>query len=177
MLGCVRSSRHGETAWKYPGLRTPPFIRCSRRWRTWSAYSNFFAERAAIPRFKKKGRPESFRYPDRKQLKLDQHNSRIFLPKLGWMRYRNSRQVLGEVRNATVRHSCGKWFISIQTAREVPEPVTKASGSIGIDMGIARFATFSDGRYLCALNSFKRHEASLRRFQRSMSRKVKFSNN
>ncbi|EHF30749.1 putative transposase InsQ for insertion sequence element IS609 [Escherichia coli O104:H4 str. C227-11] len=25
-------------------------------------------------------------------VKLDQENSRIFLPKLGWMRYRNSRQ-------------------------------------------------------------------------------------
>jgi putative transposase len=67
------------------------------------AYSNFFAKRAALPRFKKKGRRESFRYPAPKQLKLDQDNSRVFLPKLGWMRYRNSRSVLGEVRNATVR--------------------------------------------------------------------------
>ena len=141
------------------------------------AYSNFFAKRAALPRFKKKGRRETFRYPDRRKLKLDQDNSRIFLPTLGWMRYRNSRPVLGDVRNATVRHSCGKWFISIQTAREVPEPVTQASGSIGIDMGIARFATFSDGRCFKPLNSFKRHEAQLRRLQRSMSRKVKLSNN
>ena len=141
------------------------------------AYGNFFAKRAALPRFKKKGRRESFRYPDPKQLELDQENSRIFLPKLGWLRCRNSRETLGEVRNATVRHSCGKWFVSIQTAREVPEPLTKASGSIGIDMDVARFATFSDGRYLAPLNSFKRHEARLRRLQRSMSRKVKFSNN
>jgi putative transposase len=126
------------------------------------AYTNFFAKRAALPRFRKKGRRESFRYPDPKQLKLDQHNS---------------REVLGEVRNATVRHSCGKWFISIQTAREVPEPVTKASGSIGIDMGITRFATFCNGGGVPALNSFRRHEAQLRRLQRSMSRKVRFSNN
>jgi putative transposase len=55
--------------------------------------------------------------------------------------------------------------------------VTKGSGSIGIDLGITRFATFSDGHYLAPLNSFRRHEARLRRFQRSMSRKVKFSHN
>jgi putative transposase len=141
------------------------------------AYGNFFAKRAAIPRFKKKGRRESFRYPDRKQIKLEQGNSRIFLPKLGWLRYRNSCQALGEVRNATVSHACGKWYVSIQTAQEVAEPVLQATASIGIDMGIARFATFSDGRHLAPLNSFRKHEARLRRYQRAMSRKVKFSNN
>jgi putative transposase len=55
------------------------------------AYTNFFATRADLPRFKKKGRHESFRYPDPKQIKLDPMNSRLFLPKLGWLRYRNSR--------------------------------------------------------------------------------------
>jgi putative transposase len=41
-------------------------------------------------------------------------NSRLFLPKLGWLRYRNSRQVLGLVKNVTVSVSCGKWRVSIQ---------------------------------------------------------------
>jgi putative transposase len=141
------------------------------------AYGNFFAKRAAFPRFKKKGQRESFRYPDPKQIKLEQGNSRIFLPRLGWLRYRNSREVLGGVRNATLSSSCGKWYISIQTVREVAEPVPQATTSIGIDMGIVRFATFRDGRSLVPLNSFKRHEARLRRYQRSMSRKVKYSNN
>jgi len=55
------------------------------------AYSNFFAKRADFPRFKKKGNGDSFRYPDPKQIKLERENGRIFLPKLGWIRYRNSR--------------------------------------------------------------------------------------
>lgn len=42
------------------------------------AYINFFARRADFPRFKKKGQGDSFRYPDPKQIKLDQENSRIF---------------------------------------------------------------------------------------------------
>ncbi|MUI52379.1 RNA-guided endonuclease InsQ/TnpB family protein, partial [Pseudomonas aeruginosa] len=79
------------------------------------AYSNFFAKRADFPRFKKKAQSDSFRYPDPKQVKLDQAKSRIFLPKLGWLRYRNSRDVLGELRNVTVSLSSGKWFVSIQT--------------------------------------------------------------
>ncbi len=99
------------------------------------------------------------------------------MPKLGWLRYRNSRDVLGEVRNATVSLSGGKWFVSIQTERKVERPVPKATSAIGIDMGIARFATMSDGTFLAPLNSFRKHEVKLRRAQRAMSRKTKFSNN
>lgn len=141
------------------------------------AYSNFFAKRADFPRFKKKAQSDSFRYPDPKQVKLDQAKSRIFLPKLGWLRYRNSRDVLGELRNVTVSLSSGKWFVSIQTAREIEQPVPQATSSVGIDMGIARFATLSDGTFYAPLNSFKRHEIALRKAQQSMSRKTKFSNN
>ncbi|MFS8818949.1 transposase [Synechococcus sp. W60.1] len=140
------------------------------------AYANFFAKRAGFPKFKKKGRHDSFRYPDPKQIKLDQTNSRIFLPKLGWLRYRNSRKVLGTVKNVTVSQSCGKWFVSIQTEREVEQPIP-TGGAVGVDMGITRFATLSDGSFYAPLNSFKRHEARLRKAQQALSRKVKFSNN
>lgn len=139
------------------------------------AYKNFFEKRASFPSFKRKGSGDSFRYPDPKQIKLDQANDRIFLPKLGWLRYRNSRDVLGEVRNVTVSQSGGKWFASIQTQRESEQPLPTATTSIGIDVGIARFATMSDGDFIAPLNSFKKHQQRLARYQRSMSRKVKFS--
>ena len=139
------------------------------------AYSNFFAKRADFPRFKKKGRGDSFRYPQ--GCKLDQPNSRIFLPKLGWIRYRNSRDALGEVSNVTVSQSNGKWFVSIQTERELEQPLPTATSAIGIDVGIARFATMSDESFIAPLNSFKKHQQRLARYQRRMSRKLKFSSN
>ncbi len=77
------------------------------------AYTNFFAKRAAFPRFRKKGQRDS--NPDPKQIRLDQAKGRISLPKLGWFRYRNSRDVLGAAKNVTSSHSGGKWFVSIQT--------------------------------------------------------------
>jgi putative transposase len=141
------------------------------------AYKNFFAKRADFPRFKRKGGGDAFRYPDPKQIKLDQANNRLFLPKLGWLRYRNSRDVLGEVRNVTVSQSSGKWFASIQTQREVEQPLPTATTAIGIDVGIARFAMMSDDSFIAPLNSFKKHQQRLARYQRRMSRKVKFSNN
>ena len=138
------------------------------------AYKNFFEKRADFPRFKKKGQSDSFRYPQ--GIKLDQGNSRVFLPKLGWIRYRNSRDVLGEVRSATVSQSGGKWFVSILTERTVEKPIPQG-GAVGIDVGIAQFATLSDGSFVEPLNSFRKHEARLRRYQRAMSRKTKFSSN
>ncbi|MBN3792195.1 RNA-guided endonuclease TnpB family protein [Burkholderia sp. Ac-20353] len=140
------------------------------------AYSNFFAKRANFPRFKRKGQSDSFRYPDPKQIKLDQANSRIFLPKLGWQRYRNSRLVLGDVRSATVSLRAGKWSVSMLTAREVELPVPSGP-AVGIDVGVARFATLSDGTFVAPLASFRQHEQRLAKYQRRMARKVKGSAN
>jgi putative transposase len=141
------------------------------------AYQNFFARRAHFPRFKRKGHGERFRYPDAQQFKVDQGNNRLFLPKLGWLRYRNSRAMLGVAKNITLSHSCGRWYASIQTERAIETPISSATRDVGIDLGIARFATLSDGSLVAPLNSFRKHEARLRRYQRAMSRKVKFSHN
>ncbi len=141
------------------------------------AYRNFFSKRASFPRFKKKGQGDSFRYPEPKQIRLEQKNNRIFLSKLGWLRYRNSRYIPGELRNATLSYSGGKWFVSLQTQRDVIGEASASKSSVGVDVGIARFATMSDETYIAPLHSFKKHQERLARYQRAMSRKIKFSNN
>ncbi len=141
------------------------------------AYKNFFAKRADFPCFKRKGDTQCFRYPDANQFEIDQANSRIKLPKLGWVRYRNSRDVLGQAKNITISQSGGKWCASIQTEREVGHPVLATTTAIGIDVGIARFATLSDSSFIAPLNSFKKDQQRLAKYQRRMSRKVKFCSN
>lgn len=47
------------------------------------AYKNYFLKRTSFPRFKTRGQNDAFRYPQ--GVKLDQVNSRISLPKLGWI--------------------------------------------------------------------------------------------
>lgn len=142
------------------------------------ARKNFFAKRADFPQFKKKGRSgDSFRYPDPKQIKLDEANARIFLPKLGWMHYRKSRNVEGAVRNATVSFSAGRWCVSIQTEREVTDSIHPSTTIVGVDMGVANFAALSTGEIVAPVNALKKHAQRLARYQRSMSRKQKFSRN
>lgn len=139
------------------------------------AYKNFFQKRSAFPRFKKRGQNDAFRYPQ--GVKLEQKNSRIFLPKLGWIRYRNSREVVGEVKNVTVSQSCGKWYVSIQTEYEAPERQHGSISMIGLDVGVAKLATLSDGTVYQSVNSYKSCQRKLVMLQRQLSRKVKFSAN
>ncbi|ECG3341845.1 IS200/IS605 family element transposase accessory protein TnpB [Salmonella enterica subsp. enterica] len=139
------------------------------------AYKNFFQKRAAFPRFKKRGQNDTFRYPQ--GVKLEQDNSRIFLPKLGWIHYRNSREVTGVVKNVIVSQSCGKWYVSIQTEYEVTEPKHKSTSMVGLDVGVAKLATLSNGTVYLPVNSFKASQRKLAILQRQLSRKVKFSAN
>ncbi|MFU2137018.1 RNA-guided endonuclease InsQ/TnpB family protein [Gallibacterium anatis] len=139
-----------------------------------SAFKNFFQQRSDFPKFKKKGVKESFRFPQ--GCKLEQNNNRIWLPKIGWVRYRNSREVIGEIKNVTVSQKCGRFFVSIQTEFEYQIPIHNG-GEIGIDMGVARFATLSNGEFFEPLNAFKTYKGKLAKLQRQLKNKVKFSQN
>ena len=138
------------------------------------ALMNFSAGRANFPRFKAKGRKDSCRFPQ--GFKSDQNNNRIYLSKIGWVRYRNSRTIIGTIKNVTVTAKCGKWYVSIQTEYEQETPVHSGS-DIGIDMGIVRFATLSNGQYFNPVNAFKTLKGRLVKLQRQLKRKTKGSNN
>mgnify|MGYP000845002713 FL=1 len=139
-----------------------------------SAFKNFFQKRSSFPKFKRKGEKDSFRFPQ--GCKLEQQNKRIYLPKIGWVRYRKSRDVVGEIKNITVSQKCGRFFVSIQTECEYEVP-THQGGEIGIDMGITRFATLSNGEYFEPLNAFKTHKGKLTKLQKRFKNKTKFSKN
>ena len=138
------------------------------------SYKNFFNKTSDFPKFKNRINKASFRYPQ--GFKIDEPNARIFLPKLGFVRYRKSRKIEGEIKNVTVIKKNQKWFVSIQTEDELKDPIHPATSSVGIDLGCIRFATLSDGIYVKPCN-FKCHENRLKKYQRRMSRKVKFSKN
>lgn len=139
------------------------------------AYKNFFEKRADFPTFKKKGVSSSFCFPQ--GCELDAGNSRIRLPKLGWIRYRKSRAIEGAIKNITVSCVAGKWYASIQTEREVAQPVHPSTSIVGLDVGVTLFATLSDGMTFEPVNAFRNNAAKLAKYQRCLSRKTKFGSN
>ena len=135
------------------------------------ACQNFFGKRSGFPAFRKKGEDDAFRYPQ--GVTLDEPNARIRLPKIGWVSYRKSREVKGTIKNVTVRRTGEKWFIAIQTEREVAVPTHPTPGIVGLDLGVARFAALSDGAVITAPDLSRQ----LKQAQKALSRKKKGSRN
>jgi len=166
--------RDTDTAW----LKEPPSQALQQTLMDLNkGFQKLFKKQAGYPKFKKKGKSDSFRFPDPNQLKLEENNKRVFLPKLGWIRYRMSRGIEGAIRNATVSLRGGKWYVSIQTQREVDEPVHTSQTLVGIDVGISRFATLSTGEVIAPIHSLRQMEQKLAKLQRKLAKKKKGSRN
>lgn len=147
-----------------------------------ATFQTFFAnvkagKKPGYPRYKKRGDEPGIRFPDNKQFDLDAANGRIRLPKLGWVRMRMSRQVTGELRNVSVTREGDRWYVAIQTLRPAVLPSADLAPTLGIDLGVANFAGLSNGRLIVPLAALKAQQRRLRRYQRSVSRKVKGSCN
>ncbi len=126
-----------------------------------------------FPKFKKKNCGDSFRCPQNFKF----NSNRVYLPKIGWVKFKKSREIIGTPKNITVSKRNNHWYISIQTENEVPIPIHPSKSFVGIDVGITRFATLSTGEFFQPLNSFKKFEKKLARSQRNLSRKKKGSSN
>jgi putative transposase len=126
-----------------------------------------------LPRFKKKGRDDSFRFPQ--GVKID--NRRVYLPKIGWVGFFKSQEVPGVIKQATVTREADGWYVVFQVELEIPDPVSRTTPAIGIDRGVNVFAATSEGELIAPANALKKALAKLARLQRKLSRQKKFSNN
>ena len=126
-----------------------------------------------FPKFKKRRIDDSFCFPQ--GFRINCHV--IYLPKIGWIPFFKSREIEGKPKNVTVSRQGKHWFVSVQTEMEIAIPSHPSCGSGGVDVGVERFATLSDGTYFEPLNSFKRVEEKLALAQRKLSKKKLYSQN
>lgn len=141
------------------------------------AYRNFFERRAGYPRFKsRRTDPLRFRIPQRVRVR----GSRIYVPKVGWVRARISRPVPASVKSATFkREFTGRWFVALVAEFEGPEPARiRADASVlGVDLGLREFAVLSTGERIAHPRFARAAEVRLRRAHRALSRKRRGSRN
>lgn len=128
---------------------------------------------ARFPHFKKSGYPLGIRFPQGFRI----HDKAVYLPKIGWIGFRKSREIEGNTKNVTVSYDGRDWFVTMQTEREVAAPTHPSASAVGIDLGVARFAALSDGSFVEGANAFKKYSRRLALLQLRMSRKRKFSAN
>lgn len=128
-----------------------------------------------MPKFKKKGLGDSIRFPEPKQIKLD--NRRIQLPKLGWLGFHKSQAIEGDIRNVTVLKEAGHWYVSIQVEQDMVVVAHPSKMIVGIDVGIAHFASLSNGQQIGSVQPYQKYQKRLAMAQRALSRKQRFSKN
>ena len=155
------------------------------------AYQN----RRAAPFFRGAGYPkwakkDSYNRPAARSITFPQNvkvvGNCIKLPKLGTVRFFNSRLCQGKVKQAIVSKTVSGWYVSVTCEIDrVPvghdhggqTPLPEADQYIGLDVGISHLAITSQGELIENPRHTKKYERQLRIAQRSLARKVKGSNN
>jgi putative transposase len=139
------------------------------------AFKRFFSGQNKYPKFKKRSDPASFRFPDPVQFTVG--DTTIDLPKLGPVAYRNSRPVTGTIARATVSWDGVHWHISVMSVIKQRKPRKPKGQAIGIDLGIAKSVTMSDGREAHFPVITPTEQKRLARLQRSIARCERGSKN
>ncbi|MDF2549252.1 MAG: Mobile element protein [Chlamydiales bacterium] len=145
-----------------------------------SAFSNFFAKRAAFPNFKKKysGR-QSYQCPQ--HVSVDIENKLLHLPKIKNVKINLHRPFSGKIKTCTVTKSAtGKYYISLLVEKDevkAPQVMPTPHTTLGIDLGIASFATLNTGEKIQNSRYHKKQLKKLKSCQRKLSKKIKRSAN
>jgi putative transposase len=91
------------------------------------------------------------------------------------VRIRQSRTIDGTIKGATFTcDATGKWYVTlvVEFARaDCPPPQVTLDDVLGVDVGLASFATLSDGTVIENPRFFRRGRRKLRRAQRMLSRR------
>lgn len=137
------------------------------------AFYKAFTKKGGFPKFKKKGYHDSIHFPQGFKV----NDRKVFLPKLGWIKFFKTRDIKGVIKNITVTSDgLGNWFASFCTEEE-RDIVTRLDGAIGVDLGITNTIAISNDVIVKKPKSIAKLFANKRRVSRDISRKKKGSNN
>ena len=128
-------------------------------------------EKPGYPRFKGYGRYDSFTYPQ-SGFRLT-HDNRVSLSKIGSVKMVYHRPVRGSMKTAPLHmSSTNKWYITFSCECD-PERLETINTQVGIDVGLATFATLSTPEEIENPRFFRNEEKALKRVQRKHSKLAK----
>ena len=144
------------------------------------AYNNFFRKehRAGKPIYKTKhNKVLSYRTRNQSNGIRIVSKSYIKVPKLGNIKFANSRYCKGTILNATIsKSSTNKYYISLCCVEDI-EPLPANTNTIALDIGLKSFYTDSNGNKVENHKFNRKQQNKLKRTQRVLSRRVKGSQN
>jgi putative transposase len=143
------------------------------------AMQNFFAGTHRRPRWRKTGVHEGFRQVGLKSHHVERLNrrfGRVWVPKIGWVRFRLSRPVPAGVRSYRItRDRSGRWHVAFA---HIPNPIAGPGDCsvVGIDRGVVVSAALSTGELLHAPGLTPGENKRLRMLKKHLARCKRGSN-
>jgi len=127
-----------------------------------------------FPRFKSFDRLKSLCYP---QMGFKIMGNRLKVSPFGEIKLKLHRQIKGNIKTLTLkREPSGKWF-AVFTVEQVETPKLNNGSTVGIDLGLSKFAVVSDGSIVANPRHNKKHERKIALLGRQLSRKKRGSRN
>jgi len=142
------------------------------------AVQGFFDGVSRRPTWRRKHRNEGFCIRDTTVSVLNGKWAQVFVPKLGWVKFRKSRPLpTGRLGMARVTYSAGRWHVSFPAAQPaVAARAGRAEKMVGIDCGVATTLALSDGTMLRAPVMRRAEQKRLAKLQRQLAKCRKGSN-
>ncbi len=167
----------------YADCQQQNLMRLDKAWKKW-LIPDKNGKRGGKPRFKKRGDICSFTFPRVNCPKAGAHliGNCLKLSKIGEINLILHRPIPDgfSLKQATIICKADGWYVSFALEDStVPEllPVDEIKSSCGIDVGLEKFLTTSDGRSIEIPQYYRKGQTALGRAQRQLARKEKGSNN
>ncbi len=145
-----------ENQWYYECSKSTPQIALIALREAWK---RCFKKTAGVPKFKKKGRRDSFTLEGTVKIS---GNNKIQVPVIGILKtYERLPQV--SIKSCTISRQADRWFISFRF--DVEQQELSHSGVVGVDLGIKALATLSTGSVVLGAKSYRKYRDILSRMQ------------
>jgi len=138
-----------------------------------------------FPKFKsKKNSHQSYRCknkipkPPKVAHSITVGETKIRLPKIGWVECRVTKQPEGRILSATVLQApSGRYFVSLYCTDFEINPLPQTNHAVGLHLGIENLAVSSEGETFENHRYLEKSQKKLIRLQKKLSRKSNGSNN
>ena len=144
-----------------------------------SAYKNFFSKkRSGFPKYKSK-KKSRMRYTTNNQngsIRIE--NGKLKLPKVGFVKIIQHRDILGKIKNATIEKTpTNKYYVSILVEYENQVPEVELKKFIGLDFSMHDLYVTSEGERANYPRFLRKSERKLARLCRRHSKRKQGSHN
>jgi len=136
------------------------------------AFKSFFKKNTGFPKFKKKGKHDSFTLDG--AIHIEQ--KKVKVPVIGWLKTYEVLPFGYQPKSVTISKQADKWFVSWKIEVETSQNPKKQE-CVGVDLGINHLAMLSTGEVFDGLKSYKKYESKLARMQYLNRHKKVGSNN